>query len=365
MLIFAPDNLRATLVEEFQRRRVPHAPWLLGLQSAGSGSVAALMVEVGAATAVATTAILAWWTQRRATVRLSIVLDDGRGQRQQLDVEASNPDTLPLLFAQAREVICEAKIRKPKAPKIKRVKLPAALRTKLLDEVRSHCPNPACGKSGVRNLEAHHIDGNRSNTVETNLLMLCRNCHGEAHLQLISRDMVQFWKRLVTGGAHPFLDDPRRHAAPKTEAPVVEGVNRGHAARNMEVHYHDVKPPRERPGIGTIGDDPQRRDYVYYLGKKYIDWRLKSKTALNDDREFSPAAARNVIQQNLGFAPYKAGVESFATVVEVITGMIDRTPFGSLNRSKGIRNYHTFEEHQAKMTRRKKRGKAEADTGEP
>lgn len=49
MLIFAPDNLRAILVEKFHRRQVPHAPWLLGLSSAGSGSVAALMVEVGGA----------------------------------------------------------------------------------------------------------------------------------------------------------------------------------------------------------------------------------------------------------------------------------------------------------------------------
>jgi len=40
-------------------------------------------------------------------------------------------------------------------------------------------PYPECGKEGVSRLDAHHIDGNRNNTVESNLIMLCKTCHDE------------------------------------------------------------------------------------------------------------------------------------------------------------------------------------------
>ena len=346
-------SLRVALSEQFKAKDVPHQPLILGTHSAGAESVAVLMVEVGVATAMATAVLLEWWAARRRIFRVSIILDDGRGNRRKVQIEAPDSSEIPLLLAQAREVILEKAPSKRAKPKDKRVKLPAVLRVKLIDEVRSHCPNPACGKSGVRNLEAHHIDGDRSRTVDANLLMLCRNCHGEADNQLISREMVGFWKKLVAQGLHPFLDDPSRKMA-KSEAPVVDGVNQGHAARHMEFHYHDTKPPAELPGVGTIGADPQRRAYVYYLGQRYIEWRLKGKTEMGDERDFSEDAAWSVIRKKLGFAPYKAGLESFPTVVEVITAMIDQTVFGSLNASKGIRNYHTFEEHCAKMVRRRK-----------
>src|SRR6185369_12264045 len=141
MLIFAPDDLRAALVEEFRLKNVPHEPRFLATLSPDSGSVATLMVEGGLATAAATTVTVAWWAQRRTRLHLVIVLDDGRGQRRQINIGTAKPDTVPLLFAQAKEVIIEAAISKRKAVKAKRVKLPSLLRTTLLDEVRSCCPN--------------------------------------------------------------------------------------------------------------------------------------------------------------------------------------------------------------------------------
>ena len=45
--------------------------------------------------------------------------------------------------------------------------------------------NHACAKCGYNNmpdiLEVHHIDGDRSNSSEGNLIVLCPNCHREDH----------------------------------------------------------------------------------------------------------------------------------------------------------------------------------------
>lgn len=353
MLIFGPVDIQGEIADAFKTTNVPHEPLMLAPQNAGSGSICALMVAVGSATALATTALFAWFVQNRRRVKVSILIVDERQDRRHIEIESTDSAEIPFLLAQAREVTIEKRGRKRTTTTIKRVKLPALVRTNLIDEVRSCCPNPNCGKKGVRLLEAHHIDGNRSHTTAENLLMLCANCHGEADKQLISREEVKFWKVLLIQGHHPFLDAPN-HRTTERKAPIVDGVNFGHAAQKMEVHYHGAKPPAAYPVAGTIEANSTHRAYVHYLGKRYIEWRLKGKSEMGDDREFNPDAAWSVIQNTLGFAPYKAGIESFPTVVEVITGMIDRTPFGSLNRSKRCRNYHSFDEHQKLMIRRKK-----------
>lgn len=232
-------------------------------------------------------------------------------------------------------------IRTKKPP---RVQLPAALKSALLDEVRSTCPS--CGTAGVSKLEAHHIDGDRSRTVPENLIMLCGTCHGQADQQLINRELVADWKKWLTRGYHPWLDVPGRTVS--TPKISVER-NQGQVAETINNRYVGAKPPKSAPVPGTIEADPPRRDYVRYLVSRYIEWRKKGAATMGDKRKFSPSAAWNVVASKLGFAPYKAPVESFPHVVDVVTRMIDATPFGCRNRSNGIRNYHSFAEHRGKM----------------
>lgn len=348
MLIYGPNDLREEIAAEFRLRGVTHESWVIATHSAEAQSIVALAVAVGAATAGAATILVAWLARQKGRRMISILLVDPAGKRQQIVVESPDGAELPLLLAQAREVTLEKK--KSTVRKSSRVKLPAVLRNSLLDEVRSTCPS--CGVHGVSKLEAHHIDGDRSRTVAENLLMLCATCHGQADKQLINRELVLQWKSLVKQKHHPFLDVPNHKPAP--DGPVVNGDNYGQAAKTINNNFRGVKPPRPMPGAGTIEADPPSRSYVHYLGKKYIEWRIKGRTEMGDNRPFNPAAAWNVIHGEIGFAPYKAGVDSLPTVIQTVTGMIDRTPFGSLNRSRGIRNYHTFEEHKALMVRKRK-----------
>lgn len=347
MFIFGPSDLRDEVANEFRTHRVPFDPWMLASRSAEAGSVQALMVTLGSATALAATALVSWLRSRRGKRTVTLLFVDASGKREQVVVENPDDRDLPLLIAQAREVMLAKRTWQRACPNRKRIKLPARLRTKLIDEVRSTCPNPDCGKAGVTNLEAHHIDGDRSRTTEENLLMLCANCHGQADLQLINRDLVAYWKKLLGMGQHPFLDDPQRAKTPRT-APIVEGVNNAQAAETIN-NYHGVKPPRPQAVPGTIEADPPRRAYVYYLGQRYIEWRVKGQAEVGDRRPFNPKAAWNVIRRHLKFAPYKAGVDSFPRVVTKMTAMIDRTPFGCRNRAMGYPNYHSFEEHCKSM----------------
>ncbi|TSJ76762.1 HNH endonuclease signature motif containing protein [Rariglobus hedericola] len=349
MLIIAPLDLREEIAADFTLAGTQFTSVVLGKQGKEMDGMLTLRVEPGQSTARAAGILSSWLARNKSKRVATYTLINGMGQRTELEIADLAASDVGLLLAQAQEITISKKKRSPSA---RRVNPSARLRTKLIDEARSTCPNPDCGKDGIGHLDAHHIDGNRNNTVEGNLIMLCKTCHGDADRQLISRDMVEFWKRLLVQGLHPHLDNPKRKKAQR-EAPIVDGVNNGHAAKNMNVHYHGVKPPAEKPGIGTIGASPPHRSYVRYLVKKYTDWRLKGLTEMGDDRPFNPKAVWSVIENTLKFAPYKAGLESFETIVETLTDMIDRTPFGSLNQSKNKRNYHTFAEHKIIMTRRK------------
>lgn len=357
MIIIGPTDLREEVAADLELAAVPFTSLVLTADKRPGDGTITLLVESGQPTAQAARVLSLWLTRNKAKRTAAYVLTSSPGERTEISIGDPSALDVPLLLAQAKEVIVA---KRKRGPLIKRVKPSARLRTKLLDEARSTCPNPECGKEGVGHLDAHHIDGNRSNTVEENLIMFCKTCHGDADAQLISRETVAFWKRLLVQGLHPFLDDPKRKKAER-EAPVVEGTNTGHAARNMNLHYHGVRPPAEKPGPGTIGASPAHRGYVHYLGKKYIDWRVKGIEEIGDDRAFNPKEGWSVIQNTLKFAPYKAGMESFNTVVEVLTEMIDRTPFGSLNHSKKKRNYHDFEEHKKLMTRRKATSPAQSE----
>lgn len=347
MLILSSDDLREELIAEFKIQHIALTPVVLASQQANL-SATGLLIESGLQTAFAAKALAAWLAKYKSKRAAQYTITNRFGKREEISLEDPSLPDLALILAQANEITI-LKRKRTRAPK--RVNPSARLRIKLIDEVRSVCPNPSCGKSGVTYLQAHHIDGERSATTEDNLVMLCENCHGEADKHLISRDIVVFWKKLLRQGIHPYLDDPKRRLE-KAPAPVVDGDNYGNAAQKMSFHYHGVKPkPIVNPG--TIETSPPHRAYVYYLGQKYIEWRKKSITEIGDKRPFNPKAAWSIIQSELGFAPYKAPLESFDTVQEVIKAMINRTPFGSYNTSINKRNYHTFDQHKNKMVRRK------------
>lgn len=63
---------------------------------------------------------------------------------------------------------------------------------------RSNCECEVCNQSfkGMENiLQIHHIDGDRENTIEENLIHLCPNCHSIIHncdnLEIIGNEKLK------------------------------------------------------------------------------------------------------------------------------------------------------------------------------
>lgn len=56
-----------------------------------------------------------------------------------------------------------------------------------------------CGYKGKENLTIHHIDGNNSNNVYDNQIVLCHNCHCRFHESkgIIKNDIIERKKHLI------------------------------------------------------------------------------------------------------------------------------------------------------------------------
>ncbi|WEL29867.1 HNH endonuclease signature motif containing protein [Haloferax volcanii] len=54
------------------------------------------------------------------------------------------------------------------------------------DPGRYRCPGCGCGRSEVQSFHVHHLDGNKENNDESNLVALCSSCHlgGEHNLDV-------------------------------------------------------------------------------------------------------------------------------------------------------------------------------------
>jgi len=64
-----------------------------------------------------------------------------------------------------------------------------AMKKKLQAEIDSKCP--FCDNLDVEIFEFHHIDGDRSNTIAPNLIMICPNCHSKIDKAIITTEQVK------------------------------------------------------------------------------------------------------------------------------------------------------------------------------
>ena len=227
-----------------------------------------------------------------------------------------------------------------------RVRPTKSVEHQVREECGQACANPGCREWSTASHEIHHIDGDRTNSVKANLILFCGTCHNKEIAGVISETDVRLWKRIAEAGELP---PPKGQA---TAASVVMRDNHGIAAQYVEIgtvklqRESDSKRRREiTPGL--IEADPDMRTYADYLVKKYIDWRKKG--ASMDKRRFSPGSAHGILGEGFGspssvFLIPKARFHAWMLQAQA---KVDRTAFGTLNKSKGIRNYHTWEEHLA------------------
>lgn len=73
-----------------------------------------------------------------------------------------------------------------------RLKIPKVLEKRVFQEASSRCP--FCFEAEVASLEIHHIDGNPSNNVLENLLLVCVSCHSKITAGVITASEVRDMK---------------------------------------------------------------------------------------------------------------------------------------------------------------------------
>jgi len=241
----------------------------------------------------------------------------------------------------------------PRAGKVRRQAIGRVLRHRLFDEVRSTCPNPNCQTEGVSVLESHHIDGDRSRSVFENLLAMCSSCHTQAEKRLISESDLVLWKRMLQHGHHPRLG-PRVVATSALAVSV--GQNYGQVAQNITNKFVQPKDAASTVILpGSIGSDPACYNYVEYLIERLAEFRTAGSSYGQKRRSaVHPGVIKNQIKNERGALPKNLAREYAEDLAGELKVKIDETALGRNRRSKGMANYHSFEEHLERMKGKKK-----------
>lgn len=224
-----------------------------------------------------------------------------------------------------------------------RVAVGNAQRTRLLQEVRGICP--FCGLELIGSLQIHHIDRNSSNTVDDNLLAACASCHEQLTRQLIPDSEVLWRKRALQNGVHPARCD--------RPAMNISGADNRGGVIAQEFHGKVVFEGDRRPGpiilSGSIADNPKHYRYVEYLIKRLTTFRQAGKSfGQRRTGTIHAGGTRSILESEFGNLPKDLPVGKFDQLVARIKAKIDNTALGRNNEAKGIRNYHSFEEHGVK-----------------
>ena len=193
-------------------------------------------------------------------------------------------------------------------------------------------------------LNPHHIDQDRSNTIKSNLILLCASCHSKQQVGVISEADVMLWKRMAEAGALP---PPK--GSPSFSDTIIQN-NYGVAGNTINIQQLNMRRSSSSKGRrevtpGLIEADADMRTYANYIVGRYIEWRKKGQDI--DRRRFAPGSAHGILGEGFG-SPSSVllipQTKFFAWVVSA-QAKIDRTAWGRINKVRKGRNYHTWEEH--------------------
>ncbi|MEZ5195255.1 MAG: HNH endonuclease [Bacteroidales bacterium] len=152
------------------------------------------------------------------------------------------------------------------APKKIRKYLTPAMKKRLQAEVHSICP--FCPNSDVETFEFHHIDGDRSNTVYKNLIMVCPTCHAKIEKGLIQKSEVFNKKNNLSMNKKGKIDGIGINN---------NTLNNSFIGNNNIINFN-LKKQDERKvfpkyPVGSIGENVIMYGYSKYLADRYADFR--------------------------------------------------------------------------------------------
>jgi hypothetical protein len=200
-------------------------------------------------------------------------------------------------------------------------------------------------------LQIHHLDENPANTVDGNLVAICATCHERYKHGQISRNEAFRVKYYLIEGKPPF---PLLAAEP---APTRQGentsinveVNQGQVAGKIVNNHYGERKDARIILPGTIAEDPDRYNYLEYIMERLAEFR-EAGSGFGQKRKgrIHVGIIRNMVKNEWGALPKNLRTEKWEPLVGQLKEKIDDTALGRVRRSRGQRNYHSFEDHLAK-----------------
>jgi len=223
-----------------------------------------------------------------------------------------------------------------------RKKIPIKISKLLQKEINSKCP--FCNNEDVGHFQIHHIDGNPQNNQDINLMMLCPICHSKITKGDIEEEKVLNKKiELIKGYSENKIDT---NARTTNIMNINSGVHKSILANQLYTNNINIKgktKPKLNHPEGSIGANLTMRNYVKHLIDRYQDYM---KNDLTKNKKTKYCIIYNAIKKEFGVDKYTfVQTNKFNDLISFIQLRIDKTIQGKINKSKGIKNYSTFQEY--------------------
>ncbi len=241
-----------------------------------------------------------------------------------------------------------------------RKSLSKALQRRIILEAGAQCPWCEDGKKLLAaEATIHHIDGDRSNTIMANLILTCRNHHGQIEDNLIPSWEVMLKKTCLSNPAtmerlgitmSPRQSGAQTRATRGTTTQDNSGVVAG-TIHNSGVIAGTIKvarlPKRPIQAAGSLATSVDHYGYIEYLIKRlshYRSWR-PGGTGVADN----PGAVRSIFERELGRLPKDFPLQRFEDAVGYLKRKLSNTALGRMGKAR----VSSFEEWKQKGSPKK------------
>lgn len=197
-----------------------------------------------------------------------------------------------------------------------------------------------CSESEISTLEIHHIEPYAEIKAheEENLILVCGNCHSRINAGEIPKAAV--YRRKVEASSGKL-----RHATlPANMISLENSSNTGVIANQLTITTKGRSKVKVVALPGTIGSNRDHRNYIKYLIDRYHEFK---RTEVGS-ADMNYATFYGAIKREFGAKWDYIASDRFENVACFIHSRIDRTILGKTQKSRGVKNYSTFDEYMAK-----------------
>jgi hypothetical protein len=219
--------------------------------------------------------------------------------------------------------------------------LPSRTKKLIFQEAGSQCA--FCDERDVSTLEIHHIVSVENGGTEDpeNLILVCSSCHSKITQYVISPADVVLRKRELIYGE---FRQKKGHQQGYTVS-VGGNVSKSVVANVIRISRNSL--PRMNYPAGSIGANIQKKNYLDYLIKRYFDYRKADASfgVTNHAKKFKHSEIHKTIESKFKAKTFFIPEQRFVEVCAYVQFRIERTILGRRNKSRGNRNYCSFNEY--------------------